>query len=137
MIPTRYSFPIIVALALLILAWGAFGTFRMYQTACALPASQTSEPGKAYEDLKPYLYGLESISYFTDRELRPESPQMKYFLSAQYMLAPVLLDVDNPDHELMLIDGQSFVYPFDIMQALNAEMIYINNAGKILARVNP
>ena len=133
----RYAHYSITLLAGLVIAWSVYHTSQLYRVATSPAAQQSNEPGREYADLRSYLKDVRVIGYFTDRNFSSESAQMKYFLSAQYMLAPVILDVNNPRHPLMLIDCQSLILPFDIMQRLHAEMIYINNNGKILAGATP
>jgi hypothetical protein len=99
--------------------------------AAAEPALQ---PGHEFADLVPYLTHEHTIGYFTDLDFSAESIDTGSFLSAQYRLAPVVLDVNNTHHRLILIDASSRLNAFNLMEKLHATPVYVSPYGKLLVQ---
>ena len=92
------------------------------------------DPGLKLADLPQYLKDEHVIGYFTDWDFSPESPNTRNFLSAQYQLAPIVLDVDKK-HKINLIDTTSLPVAMRTMEKLQTTPIYLNPYGKLLAQI--
>jgi hypothetical protein len=66
------------------------------------------EPGQNYQFIKDALpKNITQIGYYTDRILTPEKIDTGYLLSAQYALAPIILDLNNTSADYILEDLES------------------------------
>ena len=62
-------------------------------------------PGLEYADLKPYTRSRARVGYIKDWTVRHET--VHRLLTAQFQLAPTVLDADESSHELSLIDAST------------------------------
>ena len=92
-----------------------------------------AEPGIEYIDFKPLLKGIHRVGFLTNKNTSAEHNDGQ-FLKAQYMLAPVVLELRDENQSLLVIDPTSLIPAFDIMQRLNAVPILVNPYGKVLAQ---
>jgi len=106
-----------------------YGQYRQNLAASTQPVV---EPGYEFAGLAPFLAQDRRIGYVTDLDISPESPHTRRLLSAQYKLAPVILDVDNPHHRLILIDASESFLAFNLAEKLKAAPVYYNVYGKLL-----
>ncbi|HOW35552.1 MAG TPA: hypothetical protein PL155_03990 [Candidatus Omnitrophota bacterium] len=90
-------------------------------------------PGFEFADFKDKLTGINAIGFLTDKNMSPERNDGQ-FLAAQYTLAPVILDLNNPNYRLNILDCTNLADAFGIMQGISAEPAFINPYGKILAQ---
>lgn len=75
--------------------------------------------------------GTRFASYITDGSLQhPE--RYKLFQKAQYVLAPVILDPDNPDHEYVLFVSSNPAAVFRIMKEKDLVPLQLNPKDGIL-----
>jgi len=59
--------------------------------------------GYKFSGLKDILADTQIMGYYTDKDLDAKGPALQ-FAQAQYILAPVILDLNNIDHEFILFD---------------------------------
>ena len=97
----------------------------------AFAASQF--PGRIFSGLDKTLEGIKYAGYFTDKDIN-NIAQAKHFAQAQYVLAPVILDLNNTDHEYILFDCTSLKITFDKIKEIGAVPLKANQFGIILAR---
>ena len=110
--------------------------FLLKDFSGAIPIAQKSRipiPGQEFADLAEYLKGVKTAGFLTDKDMSPERNDGQ-FLAAQYTLAPVVLDLNNPDHELVILDCISIPSAFDLMELTHRVPLFINPYGKILAK---
>ncbi len=91
------------------------------------------EPGRDFADLADDLKGVAKVGFLTDKDMSAEKND-GFFLQAQYLFAPTMLDLGNPEHELIIFDCPNPLSAFDMMQKLNAAPLHVNPYFKILAR---
>ena len=91
------------------------------------------EPGQQYADFKDKLDGVKTIGFLTNRTVRPEKGSEE-FLQAQYMLAPVVLDLGGKEHEFTLLDFTEDVFIFYTLKKIQANPFHDNAYNKVLAR---
>jgi len=91
------------------------------------------EPGHEHLDFKDFLGGAKEIGFLTDKDMSAEKNDGQ-FLKAQYALAPLLLDLNNPNHEFLIIDPTSIFSALEINQDLKADFVHVNGFNKILAQ---
>ncbi|MDP2652523.1 MAG: hypothetical protein Q8Q08_00655 [Candidatus Omnitrophota bacterium] len=92
------------------------------------------EPGLEYADLRPFLSKDKRVGYATDRDLSPENNNTYYLLSAQYMLAPVVLEIEDGSQDTVLLDYTHPDGAFEAIWRLGLTPIHDNRYGKLLAR---
>ena len=121
---------------LLITAADIFFSYQKYREirADADASKPVLEPGFEFADLKHLLFPSQTIGYFTDLDFSSESINTQNFLSAQYQLAPVVLDVNNQQHSMFLIDASTQWMAFHLAEKMRTEPVYSNPYGKLLAR---
>jgi hypothetical protein len=90
------------------------------------------EPGDAYIAFRPFVSHAKNIGYFTDINFMPGETRTGDFQSAQYQLAPVVLDVGNQNHSLILLDYPTREMAQQKRQEIKADIIYQHSAGKLL-----
>ena len=91
--------------------------------------------GFRYEDLVSHTNNIPIVGYITDRELGEEE-NAKEFAYAQFMLAPTILDFNNPEHEYILFDYSSPQESWERMLKMNAHPVYGGKYGLLLTQRN-
>ena len=104
-----------------------------YQTLSQLSHRKFLEPGYEFVNFKSFLKGVKEVGFVTDKDMSPEKNDGQ-FLMAQHALAPIILDLNNPNHEFIIIDSTSLIVALDMNQRLNAHFIQVNEFSKILAQ---
>ena len=117
---------------LIINAIHAIATYQEYRMILSGASEPITPPGRAFAELAPFLKNQKTIGYFTDRDFSPESLTTQNFLSAQYELAPVALDVNNKNHPLILVDASVAFTAIRLMEQLQTVPIYSTSDGKLL-----
>ncbi len=97
-------------------------------------ATQRAEPGSRYADLKPFLANQKTVGYMTDRPLSPADMSVRNFLSAQYQLAPAILEDQHPDQKMVIIDGSQPSVAMKLLREYNLAPVYVNPWGIIVAK---
>jgi len=132
--PSRIFRIFILYAAIALTGLNAFYTFQDYwRSSSRNKNSIFLKPGYHFADLRNHLTGVEIAGFLTDKDTSSENNDGK-FLEAQAILAPTVLDLNNPNHPLIVLDCTNMVAAFDILNQLNAEPIYVNSYGKILAK---
>ena len=91
------------------------------------------EPGYEFADFRNKLSGVKRVGFLTNKDMSSEKNDGQ-FLAAQYILAPIILDLDNTSAQFVIMDSTSLIPSFDFMRKLHIEPIHINEYGKVLAR---
>ena len=92
----------------------------------------SARPGEEFIEFRPYLAGITTIGFLTNKSITAEKNDGQ-FLKAQYILSPVVLDLQNSGYRFLLLDCTNLVIAFDTMQKINAVPILVNRYGKVLA----
>ena len=91
-------------------------------------------PGYEFGDLRRKIpAAVSEIGFLTNKDMSPERNDGQ-FLAAQCMLAPIVLDLDNPHHEFIILDYTDIPTALNAMEKYNIQTLYINGYGKILGR---
>ena len=93
-------------------------------------------PGYEFVDFRNKLMGEKVIGYLTNRDMSAEKNDQEYLL-AQYALAPVIVELNNPNHKLLILDYTDPVFAVYKLKELKAIHIYDNKFNKILAIRRP
>lgn len=89
--------------------------------------------GLKFSGLNDYLKEETHVGYTTDRNLNDTAPLAEYE-QAQYVLAPLILDVTDTYHPYVLINCSTDTAALDKLKALNAKPLLRNQFGIILAQ---
>jgi hypothetical protein len=89
--------------------------------------------GLQFSGLNHILKGQRRIGYYTDRNI-DDLPNALKFSQAQYILAPIMLDLNNTDCEFIIFDCSSPLVAINKIKALKVVPLQINPFGIILAR---
>lgn len=93
--------------------------------------------GRQFEGLDGIVKDLAYLGYLTDKDLDEQLPAMQ-FSQAQYTLAPVILDLNNPRRPLVLIDASSETAALDLIREHGLRPLKRNRFGIMLAEpLNP
>jgi hypothetical protein len=88
--------------------------------------------GEKFEGIKDLVQGEKYVGYITDKDFKIDKNTAE-FSQAQFALVPVILDLNNPDHRLLLINCDSPQKAIAFMKQYGARPIRGNNLGTILA----
>lgn len=88
--------------------------------------------GLKFSGLGEILEQESIIGYVSDLDLKEAGPLAEYE-QAQYMLAPVVLDVMNPAHKFIIINPSNNTAALDKLKEFNARPLLRNQFGVILA----
>ena len=91
--------------------------------------------GLQFSGLQDILQGTETIGYVTDKDLNVQQNAMQ-FAQAQFMLAPVVLDIDFTGHEYILLDCSRPEITWNLINKFRLLPLRRNPFGIVLAR-NP
>ena len=94
------------------------------------------EPGTEYNDFKSVLAEIPRIGFLTDKDMSPERNDGQ-FLAAQYILAPTILDLNNPNYTYVLLDCTNLLETQELIHRYDLQIVYMNKYGKTLTRGNP
>jgi len=124
--------PLIIVIALTFVNFSSL--FRAYREALIqIRTNVILEPGTEFADFKDKISGAKIVGFLTDKDMSSERNDGQ-FLGAQYMLAPMILDLNNPYHEFLILDYIDLSYSFEKIKELNAIYLYTNKYGKSLAK---
>jgi hypothetical protein len=116
-----------------------FNATKLYQEIRKTQQAREKIPyvftGVKFTGLKSVLNHAEYIGYYTDKNLdnRQDAAQ---FAQAQYILVPIILDLNNTQHEYILFDCSSLAVALDKIQELGMIPLRRNQFGIVLAK-NP
>ena len=91
--------------------------------------------GFKFSGLDDILKNVEYVGYYTDKDLTLNQ-HLAQFSQAQYIVAPVILDLNNTQHEFILFDCTSEEKAFAKIKEIGAVALRKNKFGIILAH-NP
>jgi hypothetical protein len=131
----KYFRIFIIALsALIILANFVFG-FIGVMAQLERQKTESIEPGIQYADLKKGLEGVRDAGFLTGGSETAEGNDGQLML-AQYILAPTVLDLNNPAHRYNVLDCSTPQEALGMLKIIDAKPLYVNAFGKILAERN-
>jgi hypothetical protein len=88
--------------------------------------------GEAFAGVKDLIQDEKYVSYITDKNLSVDK-NIAEFSQAQFSLAPVILDLNNPNHRFLIINCESKPHAQAVLKYYQARPIRQNNLGVILA----
>ena len=91
--------------------------------------------GLKFSGLKEMLPGVERIGYYTDKNL-DDNMDARQFAQAQYILAPIILDLNNTNHEYIIFDCSNEKIAIAKIKELGVIPLRGNRFGILLAK-NP
>ncbi len=89
--------------------------------------------GFKFSGLNDILRGVDYIGYYTDKDMDNRQDALQ-FSQAQYTLAPVILDLNNTQHEYVLFDCSSPKVALKKIKEIRAVPVRKNQFGIILTR---
>ncbi len=89
--------------------------------------------GLKFSGLDDILHKEKYVGYYTDKDLDNRTDAMQ-FAQAQYILSPIILDLNNVDHTFILFDCSHPQIAIEKMKEINVIPVKINQFGVILAR---
>ena len=95
------------------------------------PAVAMKEPGYEYADLKSFITSEKRIGYIKNWDIRHET--VHRLLTAQFQLAPVVLDPDETSHPLWLMDSWTPESLTALLAATHGTPLVINKFYKAMA----
>jgi hypothetical protein len=111
-----------------------FNVFHLFRTLC--PSRTVGFAGLKFSGLAEVLENETHIGYVSDLNIREAGPLAEYE-QAQYVLAPVILDVERPAHKFVIINSSNDDAAIAILKKLNARPLMRNQFGVILATTEP
>jgi len=91
------------------------------------------EPGTQFTRFIRKLEGVVEVGYLTNKDTSEESNDGE-FLQAQYMLAPVVLKLNEPDNQFNILDYGTPLYTVMKLKSLNAKTVATSPYGKVLVK---
>lgn len=92
--------------------------------------------GNEFADFKNKISTIEHVGYLTDKDMSPEKNNGQ-FLGAQYMLAPVILDLNNANHRYLILDYTNLFDAARKLRNIKAKVIEMTPDLEILAEKLP
>ncbi|OGX05948.1 MAG: hypothetical protein A2Z88_02635 [Omnitrophica WOR_2 bacterium GWA2_47_8] len=89
--------------------------------------------GVKFTGIQELFTDVKSVGYFTDKDLDDQTAAAQ-FSQAQYVLAPIILDLDHSKHEYVLFDCSSEEKAMEKIKELKLTAIKKNQFGIILAK---
>jgi hypothetical protein len=89
------------------------------------------EPGIEFEGLKESLRNIPVAGFISDKNQSSENNDGR-FMMAQYMLAPTVLDLQNTNHQYLILDLSTPQAAEYFLKKFNAKPIAMTVFGKIL-----
>jgi len=89
--------------------------------------------GFIFSGLENVLKDVERVGYYTDRDTALDETAAR-FAQAQYILAPLIVDLNFADHEFILFDCTSEKTAMTFIESIGAIPIKKNKFGIILAQ---
>ncbi len=91
--------------------------------------------GAKFAGLKPFLKNSQRIGYLTDQSL-DEKIAAAEFAQAQYVLAPIILDFNNPNLRFVLVNASSLSQSLELIKQHHLKPLK-GNQFNILLTQNP
>ena len=122
---------LISCLAIAFIGLNLFYLWANLMVKLRLKDTKILEPGTQFVMFKEKLAGLREIGYLTNKDMSEEHNDGE-FLQAQYMLAPVILRLNQPARTLNILDYKNPVFAVFQMENLNAKPLVTSPYGKVL-----
>ncbi len=90
--------------------------------------------GYQFKGLEQFTKGITHIGYYTDKNIKTDEAASKMFAHAQYILAPSILDLNNTDHDYILLVCSNEKVAWAKLKEIKALPLRRNKYGMILAR---
>ena len=90
--------------------------------------------GEVFHQLKPFTKDIESMGYYTDRDITVDQNAAKDFAHAQYLLAPTVLELNSLDHEYTFFNCKNPKLAISIIKAKGFELLKGNARGMLLTK---
>ena len=91
------------------------------------------EPGIQYAAFKKPLEGVAAAGFLTNQDMSPEKNEGG-FLQAQYILAPTILELNNPNHTYNILDFTDQIYVFYMIKKFNFKRVADTEWAKVLVK---
>jgi len=124
---------IIISISLILLVRSSFYLFVYTMSQVMHRHDEMLEPGSQFADFKKYLKGQKSIGFLTDKDMSPENND-GFFSQTQYILAPIVVNLNNPKNEFNILDYSEMNYIIYSIRALNSVRLTSNEYGQALIR---
>ena len=92
--------------------------------------------GVRFSGLKDFLKDAGYVGYYTDKNLS-KNEYAAQFSQAQYVLAPIILDLNNTAHRFILFDCTTEKKAFEKIEEIGAIPLKKNQYGIVLAEKKP
>lgn len=89
--------------------------------------------GLKFSGLNGLLKAQRSAGYYTDKNMDERFNALQ-FAQAQYVLAPVILELNNTEHEFIIFDCSTARKALEKIKELGAVPLRVNPTGVIIAR---
>lgn len=126
--------------AVIILTAILCGSFELFKDIETTQQARKETPfifqGFLFSGLEKFLPNVHYVGYFSDKDLDDNSDAAR-FAQAQYILAPIVLDLDYQKHEWVIFDCATEQKAFEAMKMLGVSPVKRNQFGIILARRIP
>ena len=123
----------IVVLGIFLVLINVFFTFVYCKNKFNYHMPYYYEPGYQFLRFKEHLSGAKEIGYLTNKDISPGKND-GIFLQAQYFLAPTILKLNDPAHELNILDYSSQIFVFYMIKKMKAAVVVDNPYGQALIR---
>lgn len=90
--------------------------------------------GYQFRGLEEFTQGIDRIGYYSDENIELNDHAHKLFAHAQFILAPTILELDNMEHEYILLVCSNEKNAMHKLKQLRALPLRANKFGMILAR---
>ena len=128
---------IILALCGVVIALNSFQTFRIIKTYHILRKFMPYEfLGLKFAGLNNFVTGSRYVGYYTDKDMDKLENSAQY-AQAQYVTAPLILDLNNLKHPYILFDCSTERKAMEIIKKIGAIPLKKNQFGIILAIRGP
>ena len=108
----------------------AVNTFQLFRTLA--PARPINFSGLKFSGLGDILKKETLIGYVSDLNIK-ETRALAEYEQAQFMLAPIILDIQQPSHKFVIINCSNDTAALAKLKELNARPLLRNQFGVILA----
>ncbi|MBF0569421.1 MAG: hypothetical protein HQL18_01430 [Candidatus Omnitrophica bacterium] len=136
--PFPKAFPLTTMITLAVIALAAAaGLVQTVQQLNKLVPLRRERPfvfaGIIFEGARGIIAGEKYVGYLTDRDIKGDKNAAARFAHAQMALAPIILDLNNPGHRLLIIDCQNPQVAAVILAKIKARPLRQNGPGLIIA----
>jgi hypothetical protein len=115
------------------------GLFHTYKDVSAFIRKRKIQPyafmGDQFKELRHTIKNIPRIGYYTDRSFSNIYTEAQ-FTQAQFILAPVILDLHSLEHPFIIFDYENRTTALEKIKNAGMLPILVNRQGIILAR-NP